>query len=273
MKLIFLDIDGTLVRPGENTVPSSANGAVREARKKGHKVFLCTGRNIGMAKPVYGLGFDGIIALAGAYILVDDEVIYDRPMEKKDVHGILEILHENGVFCTIEGKENTYGDEKLGDFLESDQGGNSEIERWRKALKDDLNILPMRDYKDEPIYKIVIMCDRSSQLAKAKQRYEKDYDFVIHVVKEHGNILNGELIHRSFDKGKAIRKVADHYHVSLQDTIGIGDSMNDLSMLETVGTSLCMGNSSNELKKMSDHILADINDDGLYHGFKMLNLI
>ena len=45
-KLIFLDIDGTLLPPGEMTVPASAVEAIRQARANGHKVFLCTGRNL-----------------------------------------------------------------------------------------------------------------------------------------------------------------------------------------------------------------------------------
>ena len=47
-KLIFLDIDGTLLPPGEMTVPASAVEAIRQARANGHKVFLCTGRNLRM---------------------------------------------------------------------------------------------------------------------------------------------------------------------------------------------------------------------------------
>ena len=47
-KLIFLDIDGTLLPPGEMTVPASAVEAIRQARANGHKVFLCTGRNLSL---------------------------------------------------------------------------------------------------------------------------------------------------------------------------------------------------------------------------------
>ena len=51
-KLIFLDIDGTLTPPGQNTPPKSAMEAIRKAQALGHKVFLCTGRNRGMLAPV-----------------------------------------------------------------------------------------------------------------------------------------------------------------------------------------------------------------------------
>ena len=64
-KLIFLDIDGTLTPAGSNHPPESAMQAVRAAQAKGHRVFLCTGRNPAMLAPVLALGFDGAVAGAG----------------------------------------------------------------------------------------------------------------------------------------------------------------------------------------------------------------
>ena len=45
-KLIFLDIDGTLLPPGEMLIPQSTVEALRKAHANGHKLFLCTGRNL-----------------------------------------------------------------------------------------------------------------------------------------------------------------------------------------------------------------------------------
>ena len=127
-KLIFLDIDGTLVRAGENTPPDSALKAIRAAQAKGNKVFLCTGRNPDMLKPLLKFGFDGYVGAAGGYVVVDDEVIYDQPMTKEDTELALELLHKNGVFCTVEGVDGSWGDENLGEFLAGQGEGNSEIE-------------------------------------------------------------------------------------------------------------------------------------------------
>ena len=79
-KLIFLDIDGTLTEPGKNVPPQSAVSAVCQARKKGHKVVLCSGRNYGMLFPVMQYGFDGLAASAGGYIEYNGQVVYDCPM-------------------------------------------------------------------------------------------------------------------------------------------------------------------------------------------------
>lgn len=43
-KIIFLDVDGTLV-DYENHLPESAVLAVRKARESGHRVYICTGRS------------------------------------------------------------------------------------------------------------------------------------------------------------------------------------------------------------------------------------
>ena len=271
-KLIFLDIDGTLTSPGSNTPPESAMTAVRRAQAKGHKVFLCTGRNPAMLAPVLALGFDGAVAGAGGYVFTNDEVLFDCPMKKEDFETGMRLLKENGVFRTIEAKDATWGDEDLGDFLAAAGEGNSELIRWRKALAEQLNIRPMNEYDGSPIYKIVIMCKEMKQLEPAKAALEKDYNFVVQDLAARG-CLNGELINRQFDKGRGVRILAKEFGAAIEDTIGLGDSMNDLEMIETVGISVCMDNGSPLLKEKSDMICPSVEEDGLYKAFERLQLI
>ena len=271
-KLIFLDIDGTLTTPGSNTPPESAMKAVRLAREKGHKVFLCSGRNPGMMAPVLALGFDGAVAGAGGYVFAGDRVLFDRPMEREEFETGMRLLKENGVFRTIEARDKTWGDEDLGDFLAGAGEGNSELMRWRKALAEQLNILPMGEYDGSPIYKIVFMCKEAKQLEPARRALEKNYNFVVQDVAAH-SCLNGELINRKFDKGRGVRIIAEDFGAGIEDTIGFGDSMNDLEMIETVGTSVCMDNGSPALKEKSDIICPAVEEDGLYRAFEQLGLI
>ena len=271
-KLIFLDIDGTLTPAGSNTPPESAMKAIRAAQKNGHLVFLCTGRNPAMLAPVLALGFEGAVAAAGGYVFAGDEVLFDCPMPQEQLETGLRLLKENGVFRTIEAKDATWGDEDLGDFLASAGEGNSELVRWRKALAEELNILPMREYDGRPVYKIVFMCTEAEQLQPARDALERDYKFVVQDVAAH-HCLNGELINRSFDKGKGVRIVAAHYGIAIEDTIGFGDSMNDLEMIETVGTSVCMDNGSPKLKEVSDIVCPAVDADGLAIAFEQLGLV
>ena len=178
-KLIFLDIDGTLTPPGSNTPPKSALDAIKKAQAKGHRVFLCTGRNLDMLSPVLAYGFDGAVASAGGYVVSGDEVLFDCPMTNEQRDTAMELLGKEGVFRTLEAKDATFGDENLADFLADQSDGNSELVRWRKALAEELHIMPMSKYDGRPVYKVVIMCTRWEQLEPAKAALEKDFNFCI----------------------------------------------------------------------------------------------
>ena len=279
MKLIFLDIDGTLTIPGENTPPQSAVDAIAKARAKGNKVFLCTGRNPDMLKPLLRYQFDGFISCAGGYIAVGekyDDVIYNHPMtdEQRDI--ALKTLHDNGVFCTIEAEKGSWGDENLGEFLSGQSEGNSEIERWRKALSSNLGIKPMSQYDGSPIYKVVIMCLKMEQLDEAKKALGDNFNFVMQEVKVGGSsssCINGEIMDKAFNKGLGVKMIAEKFNTDLKDTIGFGDSMNDLEMIQTVGFSVCMANGSERLQKLSDMVCASVSEDGLAKAFADLQLI
>lgn len=271
-KLIFLDIDGTLTTPGSNTPPQSAIDAIKQAQQNGHKVFLSTGRNLGMLAPLLTYDFDGVIACGGGLIMVGDHIIYDCPMDNQVRDLAMDVLQKNGIFRTIEAKDVTYGDENLGEFLQSSTEWNSEIERWRKALSSELGILPMSEYDGRPIYKIVIMCQEASQLDEARSLLEKDFNFVIQNVSAH-SCFNGDLVNRQFDKGKGVLKVCEYLNVDIKDTIGFGDSMNDLEMIQQVAIGVVMDNGHPDMKAMADVIAPSVEQDGLAKAFKQLQLI
>ncbi len=271
-KLIFLDIDGTLTSPGSNVPPQSALDAIRSAQKAGHKVFLCSGRNYDMLRPLLTYGFDGAVASGGGYVFAGDRVLYDCPMTEDQKNRALELFARGGVLCTIEAKDASYCDEGMGEFLQQSSGGNSELLRWREALERDLGIRPMKEYDGRPVYKIVFMCAKPEQLAPAIRELEGEFYFLVQDMAD-ANCLNGELINRKFDKGTGIRQVCRALDCSLEDTIGFGDSMNDLEMIQTVGFGVCMANGSPNLKKRSDLICPSVEEDGLAWAFRELGLV
>ncbi len=271
-KLIFLDIDGTLTRPGCNEPPESALEVIREARGRGHKVLLCTGRNPDMLEPVLRYGFDGAVAIGGGYVELDGEVLFDYPMTEKQRDEAMRLFRENGVFRTIEARDASYCDEGMGEFLRQASGGNSELLRWREAIERDLKIRPISEYDGRPIYKIVFMCSSAEQLAPAIEKLNRDFYFLVQDMAA-ANCINGELINRKFDKGSGVRRVAESLGIPLEDTVGFGDSMNDAEMIKTVGIGVCMENGSPALKKMSDLVCPSVEDDGLAWAFRELGLV
>ena len=271
-KLVFIDVDGTLTFPGTNTLPESAADAVRKAQEQGHVLFLCSGRNHAMLKPLLKHPFAGAVASAGGYIFAGDRVIFDCPMEQRDFETAMRLFHDNGVFRTIEAKDAAWCDEGMGAFLAEASGGNSEQIRWREAIEKELGIEPIRKYDGSPVYKIIFMCKNAGQIEPAQTELGGKYNFLIWDGSENG-ILNGELVNRRFDKGKGVRIASEALGFGLADTIRIGDSLNDLEMIETVGTSVCMENGSQVLKERSSIVCPAVDRDGLAWTFRKLGLI
>lgn len=273
-KIIFLDIDGTLTEPGSNEPPASAIYAIRQAQKAGHYVFLCTGRNYIMLKPLLKFGFDGVIASAGGYIKCGEEVIYDCPMTEKQKHSAMDALKENGIFRTVECMDGSYTDEGFKEFLRNHgkEGGNSELLRWREQIEKSLNIRPMEEYGGQPVYKIVFMSFSMEQLEEPRKILEDDFVLCIQDRKR-GGFINGEVINRKFDKGKALVKVCNHLHIPIHNSVAIGDSMNDLEMMEAAGLSICMENGSEKLKKLADDICPSVQKDGIQSAFLKHHII
>lgn len=274
-KLIFLDIDGTLLPPGDETVPSGALDAIHQARANGHKVFLCTGRNLRMTSPLLQYGFDGYVCSAGGYVCCDDKVLVDIPMEPEQVDGLRAVLNANGVECTLETRDNTYGGlqmiERFANHFKAGARLNSEAERWRKAMEFGMTIRPMSEYQGEPVYKIVYIAPSLASLDEARRKYEDQFVFCEGMMND--IIVNGELINRKFSKGAGIKAICDFLHRPLSATIGFGDSDNDLAMAETVGLSVCMANGSETLKRISDRICPSVEENGVAKEFAALGLI
>lgn len=268
-RIIFLDIDGTLTEPGSNEPPKSALRAIRKAQEKGHLVFLCTGRNYDMLSPLLQYGFDGVIASSGGYVVCGDEVIYDCPMSPKEKHLAMETLQKNGIFRTVECVDGSYTDEGFKEFLEehANSGGNSELLRWRRQIEESLNIRPMAEYGGQPIYKIVMMFQKEEQLAEPKELLGEKFDFCIQESDKYG-FVNGELLKKEYNKGTALKKVCEYYGIPIEASVGYGDSMNDLEMMETAGISVCMENGSQKLKELADDICPAVTEDGIYRSFE-----
>lgn len=271
-KLIFLDVDGTLTPPGGQEPPESAVRAIKRAQELGHKVFLCSGRNYGMMRPLYKYGFDGGIASCGGFVFAGDDVLYDNPMPENLKDRLIALFKENGVSIELEAKDDSYVDDIAKQHLKKNPGINSHVLRMIKAVWIELEPHPMEEYDGRPVYKSVFVYENDDQLNTAKAELGEELMFILHDFSEPGCKF-GEVISRTIDKGSAVRLVAEKLGYDIADTVGFGDSMLDIEMIEAVGTSVCMDSGSPKLKDMSDLVCPGVEDDGIEWAFRELRII
>ena len=65
----------------------------------------------------------------------------------------------------------------------------------------------------------------------------------------------------------------DYYNIPVQNTYAIGDSTNDLPMINFAGTGIVMGNSPACVTCHADYVTSSILEDGIYNAMKHYKLI
>lgn len=273
-KLIFLDIDGTLVAALSAPSPKVCR-AIRQARAKGHLAFLCTGRNLPIiGRDILDIGFDGVIASAGAYVSVGDQVLLDSLLPEEVVQDCLSVFHGLGMFCRIETPEGIYTDPQMEALLRSASPDpqNSELIRMQKELESGLAIRKYEEYPRQGAYKLCFTSRDLESVGRAQAALGDRFDFVVHPYGESTACFNGEIIPRGVDKGRGVELVCRRFGASPADAIAFGDSMNDAAMLERAGVSVAMGNACDELKALADVVCEDVAHDGVYRELHRMGL-
>ena len=101
-KIIFLDVDGTLV-DYENKLPLSAVMAVRKAREKGSRVYICTGRSRAeIPAYLWDIGLDGMIGGNGSYVEDNGRVVMHQTLSYEQTKKAVDWLHEQGLEFYLE---------------------------------------------------------------------------------------------------------------------------------------------------------------------------
>lgn len=274
-KMICLDIDGTLV--SDLSAPSPlVKEAVRGTRKKGNKVFLCTGRNMPIiGREILEVGFDGVVASAGAHVEADGRILLDRILPEKTIQECLSVFHENGMYCRIETPEGIYTDPQMEALLKQTQADrtNSELIRMQKEIEKGIPIRPYAEYPGQGAYKICFTSTDLEAIEKTKIYLQDRFHYAIFPYGDSTSCFNGEIIPKEVDKGKGMELICGYYGAKLRDTVAFGDSMNDLAMMKAAGISIAMGNACEKLKEMADRVCESVWEDGIYHEMYRMGLL
>lgn len=273
-KAVFLDVDGTIVA-NHQTISPKVKEAINQARKNGHKIFICTGRNkAGINQELKEVNFDGIITSAGSYVEIDGHVVHCCFFSNDLVKKVTKVFDENNIVYNYECTNITYMSKKMIELfakLDQEDITNSEMERIIAEHNEKFNVHDMNSYDGLGVHKISFVARNKDDFLAAKKELDDDVIFILHDL---GNTnLNGEIISKTDNKGTGIKHAIEYLQMDIKDTIGFGDSMNDYDMIKTVDCGVVMENGSLELKKIADRICLSVENDGVYDEFIKLGLI
>ena len=103
IKILFFDIDGTLLELGQKEMHHELVITLNEVKKKGIKIFLATGRPPFVVPKFHGIDFDGVLSFNGSYCFTKNELIYKNPMGKKDIETFVENAKRLNKAVTLAG--------------------------------------------------------------------------------------------------------------------------------------------------------------------------
>lgn len=232
---VFLDIDGTLISDSFR-IPQENLDAIDAARALGHKVFINTGRSWGNIPDELREQFnvDGVIAGSGAMIIIDGETVYKRGYDSETVRKTAEYFFENrDCWCVFEGLKTNYIIANAGYKVRD--GRQIEL----KSIGDLELFLP-----DEEI-QVIAAGEHVPDEFMARFKDEMSF-FVMRTYVD--------FVIKGCGKAKGIEKVLELTGIARENTIAIGDSSNDLEMLEYAGISVAMGNSQEHILGVVDYV-------------------
>ncbi len=276
-KLIFLDIDGTIL-PLDGEVHRTVKEGLQEARRRGHQIFICTGRSPHMLpESLKDVELDGIVASAGSDIWIRGENVLRESLDRRLLEDTLEFLEQMEVIYILEGFERVYVS-KSGENILSESvpvpGDNPEIVRWKTLFNSRKNVGDIETWRKEqaPIPKISFIT-WSREEAKRVYGAFKEMFHVVFFPPRSDCFFNGELISRTANKGTAVRWTAEYLKAGIQNTIAFGDSMNDYQMIEEAACGVVMANGDPQLKAIADRVCESVEEDGVVKELKRMELI
>lgn len=281
MKLIATDLDGTLLQSDGSITDKDLN-AILEAEKVGIKVIVATGRQYSTTKLLlknYNFKPDYMICDNGCtvYSVKDDKQLYAFPLPKECLSDILKYLEDNDYFYGLSSDECRIELSNYKELLTAEYNRNKKsipdldishltslielIDNETTHISEGINNHEDIEKLDMNFYNITAISFDPKRLEKGMK--EIDHFPGITVVSSAYN--NFELMNKNASKGNALKFLADYLHVSLDDTMAIGDNFNDLSMLQTAKHSVAMGNSCDEIKSLCRYVTKSNVDSGVGH--------
>lgn len=278
-RIVFVDIDGTLVNHG-SPVLDSARDAVREARRNGHLVFIATGRGEADVQPeIREIGFDGEITNSGALAHIGNETVLSRPMEVADMQFLINYFEGRGIPFLVQTHDQTYTTEAAkavmlayDAYLREQLTPGNELEEVHTFANFAAGFPDISEADLTHAAKLVFISEADLDM----QVIARDIGDRFHLVPGSMPVSvgsNGEISPRGINKGSAITEVLQRLDIPAQNAVGIGDSWNDVEMFSICGEAVAMAGADEGVKKYADHITGSVEEGGLAQAFARLGLI
>ena len=289
LKAIIMDMDGTLLAPGDHILPETKQKLL-ELERQGVTLILASGRSYTRLLP-YADQLD--MAANGGYLSeVDGISLYDmgagerevlRRMDPSEIREVYtDLMHLN---CEAQA----CFDDGFFDYFDEDIRRKKEQLRKERNLPDDFpwtagpwdwladlrsgypnqTFVHSAEEINRPINKIQLMQD--------EDKIREIYDFLIRKYGDRFEIFRTcprqlEILPKGYSKGKTLKRLMEMKGWNKDEVVAFGDGENDVSMFEVVDDSFAMANARDFVKAKARYETASNADNGIVRGLERLGV-
>jgi Cof subfamily protein (haloacid dehalogenase superfamily) len=246
VKLVAIDLDGTLVRNDENLIDPEEAEVIRQVQASGVTVVIATGRphrsaaeilaRIGLTTPI--ISFNGsMIKRPG-----EAEPMMHLTVPPDLAEDAVALARERSLYLI---------------YFTGDDVCVSHMARWGWLYWQRTGLRPfiaydLRSLFDRPPTKLIIM-DVAEKVASLTEELSARYGGALYVTRSRPDMV--ELMNPGANKGAALRWLAEHLGVPIEQTAALGDAPNDAPLLEAAGIAVAMPGSAEELRRIADVVI------------------
>lgn len=258
VRLVAIDMDGTLLPTFSQKVNDRNLKALRAAQAAGITVAIATGRRTNYVAPLLqGLGLHAdmpLITSNGAVTRTLGGESVDRcHLQARVARGLCGLLRPYG---TLVFTFDRVGKGEL--VLEDMEQAHQRIEMWVEANRASIEeVRPLEHALNDgqdPIQGMVTGSVDRMRLAEAAWK-ESEWRGLCECVRTEypaRDLSILDLLPPGVSKGWALARLAERLGVDRKETMAIGDNWNDVDMLEWAGQAVLMSNASQELRGMAN---------------------
>ena len=257
VRLVAIDMDGTLLPDFSTQVSERNRRALREAQQAGITVVIATGRRQAFTAPLLenvGLRADTPMITSNGAVTrsFSGERIDFQHLNPALARALCGVLRGAGmvVFTLDKATKPDLVVEDMGvargrlaKWVESNRGSIAAVKPIENALGDEVEII-----QGMAAGTIAEMKEAERRLAECA--WAGEFENIRTAYPGHDlSIL--DLLPKGVSKRSALERLAASLGIAQEETMTIGDNWNDESMLDWAGTGVLMGNATEELRALA----------------------
>lgn len=261
IKLIAMDLDGTLMAPDHITVTDRTKSALEKAHNMGIKMVIATGRTLSVIKDVLKqVPFIDYVIYSNGAVVYDrckGENVYTDYMPSNIVNKVIDILESYPVYYELyaNGESNTQKSKSA--YFKNKDLPPEFLDFYLQSLINHDNL---REFaKNNDIEKINLFYFDGEFYNEIKDKL-----FAVEEIDKTSPVSGDiEMTYKRVNKGAALSNMCKELGFTSDEVMSFGDADNDIEMLQFAGYGIAMGNASDDCKEAAKYETLSNGEDGI----------